>query len=109
MEVLIALPRYEGYGMTPLEAMSCGVPIIAADTGHFRTFLGEDAQEYVVATGDSAAASAILRRLMSNPSARAKYATRLHERARDEFDVQREVAKIQGVYGRLWAGDHSST
>ncbi len=43
--LLMALPRYEGYGVTPLEAMACGVPVIASRTGHFQDFVGRPGRQ----------------------------------------------------------------
>ena len=100
LSALVALPRYEGYGMTPLEAMASGVPFVASDTGHFRDFAGPDAGT-VVANTDSAAAEAATRLtdLLPEIAARGRAA---RDRAVATFGIDREVAGIGAVYEALW-------
>ena len=38
ISLLITLPRYEGYGMTPLEALASGTPFVGTKTGYFEEF-----------------------------------------------------------------------
>jgi len=42
--VFVFLSEYEGFGMTPLEALSAGVPVVAADTPVARELYGDAAQ-----------------------------------------------------------------
>lgn len=105
MDMLVALPRYEGYGMTPLEAMAAGVPIVASDTGHFGAFLGVDAGHFIIPDGDPHAAAIVIGRLLSDAAAKNAYATRLRQRAITKFGVHTEADAIQQVYERLWAGE----
>ena len=35
LDLLVAPQRWEGFGLTPLEAMACGVPVIATTVGAF--------------------------------------------------------------------------
>ena len=106
--LLMALPRYEGYGVTPLEAMACGVPVIASRTGHFQDFVGRpggnDQAGIIVAieAADSAAAAAVA--LLTDPDRHAAFASAARQRAHGLFSVAREADGIAAVYDRLWSG-----
>lgn len=39
MSFVVAPSRYEGFGLTPLEAMASGAPVIAADTGAYAAMI----------------------------------------------------------------------
>jgi glycosyltransferase involved in cell wall biosynthesis len=66
--VFAFLSEYEGFGLTPLEAMAAGVPPVVLDTAVAREVYG-DAAEYVGA-GDVAGTAAALRRYLTSPDAR---------------------------------------
>lgn len=64
--VFAFLSEYEGFGMTPLEALSGGVPPVVLDTVVAREVYGDAA--VFVAPGDIAGTAAALRRLLVDPS-----------------------------------------
>ena len=105
--LLMALPRYEGYGVTPIEAMACGVPIIASRTGHFAEFAGRpdgnDQAGIVVPLEAAEAAADAAVALLTDPARHAAYATAARGRAQRLFGVAREAAGIHAVYEALWA------
>lgn len=72
---LLVLPsRTEAYGMVVTEALSRGLPVVAADVGGVREALGETADGrrpgILVPAGDGTAWVAALRRWLSDPSLR---------------------------------------
>jgi glycosyltransferase involved in cell wall biosynthesis len=67
--VFAFLSEYEGFGLTPLEALAAGVPPVVLDTEIAREVNG-DAAVYVPPDDTRAAADAILR-LLTSPDARA--------------------------------------
>ena len=62
--------REEGFGFPPLEAMSCGVPVVATDTSSLGENLRGAAE--LVPPGDPRALADALRRLLRDPRLRAE-------------------------------------
>jgi glycosyltransferase involved in cell wall biosynthesis len=57
---------YEGFGLPPLEAMACGVPVITSNVSSLPEVVGDSA--LTVSPDDSAALSAALRRVIADPT-----------------------------------------
>lgn len=62
------LSEYEGFGLTPLEALTAGVPIVVLDTPVAREVYGR-AAFYVPPADDGTAAAAVLRTLLTTRAA----------------------------------------
>ena len=97
--VACAFPsRYEGFGLPAIEAMACGVPVIASHAGSLAEVV-EDAG-IVVDPDDSAAIAAGTLRLMEDPSFRADLVARgLAQASRFRWDdsgmqVLREFKRV---------------
>jgi glycosyltransferase involved in cell wall biosynthesis len=67
--VFVFLSEYEGFGLTPLEALSAGVPIVVLDTPIAREIYG-DAAWYIPRESDVAGATAAIRTLLDDTAAR---------------------------------------
>lgn len=63
------LSEYEGFGLTPLEALAAGVPVVVLDTPVAREIYGQAAVR--VARGDIAGTSDALTRFLTSPEAAA--------------------------------------
>jgi glycosyltransferase involved in cell wall biosynthesis len=96
--VFAFLSEYEGFGLTPLEAMSAGLPAVVLDTPVAREVYGDAA--IFVAKGDVDTAARELRRLLLEPWAAAPLLERGRAvLARYSWDAaaDRTLAGIEGV------------
>ncbi|AKH99469.1 glycosyl transferase group 1 [Hoeflea sp. IMCC20628] len=104
LSLLVALPRYEGFGVTPLEAMASGVPFVASDAGWFDEFSGNGAAGMVIPDGESQAAADEIIAILSNPERHAAMAVAARTRAVEKFSVATEADGINAVYEQVRSG-----
>lgn len=69
--VFVFLSEYEGFGLTPLEALSAGVPAVVLDTPVAREVYG-DAAWYVPADDDVSQAAGAIRTLLDDEDSRTR-------------------------------------
>ncbi|MFX6637343.1 glycosyltransferase, partial [Acinetobacter baumannii] len=65
--VFVTTPWYEPFGITPLEAMACGRPVIGADVGGIRHTVVDGETGYLVPPHDPPALAERLKWLHDDP------------------------------------------
>ena len=68
LALLVAPPRYEGFGLTPLEAMACGVPVVASNAGAFAEMIEAGMTGHIVPVGDVGALTRAIASLLDEPA-----------------------------------------
>lgn len=113
--VLLAAPRYEGFGLTPFEAIACGLAIVCTNTGAFAdatgvsVLPGEDlsssvkqgASGFLVQTNNKDALVVALETLLRDQELREAMMKTGPERAKSEFSIEQEAKAIEQVYLNL--------
>jgi glycosyltransferase involved in cell wall biosynthesis len=95
--VLAPTPR-EGLGISVLEAMAAGAPVVAsAGGGHLET-AGAATPEILFPPGDADAAARILDRLVADDGERNRVGERQRERQRTAFTTEAQVAGTLALY-----------
>jgi glycosyltransferase involved in cell wall biosynthesis len=100
--VFLFLSEYEGFGLTPLEALSAEVPIVVLDTPIAREVYG-DAAWYIPSESDVRSATVAIRTLLEDPSRRAPFLAQAPGiLARYSWDTAAEqtLAGIEGIVRR---------
>jgi mannosyltransferase len=99
--ITVACPRYEPFGLTPLEGMACGCAVVASDTGAFRTIVEEEKTGYVVQSGDTNDLVKAIKKLM-NTTLAIQMGQRGRDRVSQHFTVEREAQGIKLTYDAVY-------
>ncbi|MEL7014350.1 MAG: glycosyltransferase family 4 protein, partial [Pseudomonadota bacterium] len=100
LSLVVQLPRYEGYGMTPLEGMASGVPFVATDQGYYRQF---SAQGQAGVISDMPAED--IHALLSDPCRLMQMSASARDIANTHFSIAREASGISQTYQALWSDE----
>jgi mannosyltransferase len=96
--IMVACPRYEPFGITPLEAMASGCAVIASRTGAFEHIVKEGETGLLVPTNNIDALANALRELMSNPDKAIAMGKLGRQRVAANFSIEQEAAGILALY-----------
>lgn len=101
-EVAVVPSLFEGFGLPALEAMACGLPVVATTAGALPEVTGPDGQAALLARpGDAAALAHAIRRLLSSPPLRRQLGDRGRRRAEQNFSWAQAAAATEAVYLRV--------
>ena len=99
---VFALPsRWEGMPLGILEAMHAGLPVVATDVGSVAEVVVDGDSGYVVASGDLAALTDRLQRLLGAPVLRRSMGERGLALAHEQYTDAAMARRYEAVYGRL--------
>ncbi|SDV03879.1 Glycosyltransferase involved in cell wall bisynthesis [Microlunatus sagamiharensis] len=102
-DVVVCSPWYEPFGLVPLEAMACGVPVVASAVGGMLDSVADGETGLLVPPQDPAALAAALGGLLADPQRRAAYGRAGVVRARSLYSWDVVAAATAEVYDRAVA------
>jgi D-inositol-3-phosphate glycosyltransferase len=92
-DVAATAPHYEPFGMTPLEAMACGVPVVGSRVGGIKTSVADGETGYLVPPKDPKSLAGRLLGLLSDRALR-DHMGRAGRRRIEEHYTWERVAKL---------------
>jgi D-inositol-3-phosphate glycosyltransferase len=103
-DVVVCTPWYEPFGITPLEAMACGVPVVASTVGGLTDSVVHGTTGLLIPPRDPAALAAAAGTLLADLEMRIAFGQAGTRRARRWYSWPRVAAQTESVYLRLGAG-----
>ncbi len=99
--VLLATAAFEPFGLSVVEAMASGVPVVAAAGGAHLETVGTCSPDYLFAPGDADDCAARLDALVTDAGIRNAYGASLQSHQRAHFALDRHVDRVVEVYEGL--------
>mgnify|MGYP006135364993 FL=1 len=99
MSLAVCASHNEGFGLTCLEAMSSGVPVVATRAGAWEMIIEEGVDGFLIPCEDSSTmATAIRTALDKGPEALAQIGSNAHTKVMAEYTAAREASALNAVY-----------
>jgi glycosyltransferase involved in cell wall biosynthesis len=97
-DVFVSTPWYEPFGITPLEAMACGTPVIGSNVGGIKFSVADGETGYLVPPNDPAALAERIAGLYRDPTLLRLLGRQAIARVNELFTWERVVAGIATLY-----------
>jgi len=102
-DVAVTTPWYEPFGLTPLEAMACGVPVVGSAVGGITYTIADGETGLLVPPRDPASLAGALYDLLEAPDARRRMGAAARARAERLFTWPVVAARTAALYEELSA------
>jgi glycosyltransferase involved in cell wall biosynthesis len=100
-DVFVTTPWYEPFGITPVEAMACGTPVIGADVGGIKYTVQHCRTGFLVPPRAPEALGDHLAMIFRRPSLRMRMGAAAVQRANRHFTWPQVAAQIADVYEQV--------
>jgi phosphoheptose isomerase len=97
-DVFVTVPWYEPFGITPVEAMACGTPVIGSNVGGIKYSVRDGETGYLVSPRDPDLLAERLAHLYQHPKVMSLLSRQAVRRANDLFTWEKVAASVAAVY-----------
>jgi glycosyltransferase involved in cell wall biosynthesis len=101
LDVLLSTSHSEAMPLAIMEAMACGLPVVATRVGGVPELVEHGGTGWLVGPGDADGLAGAVTRVLTRPGEHARMAQRARERVVERFDVSRQVEATAQLLLRL--------
>jgi phosphoheptose isomerase len=98
-DIFVTTPWYEPFGITPVEAMACGTPVVGSNVGGIKFTVRDSETGYLIAPNDPDALAERLAHLYAHPKLMALFSQQAVRRVNDLFTWRRVAEGLSALYG----------
>lgn len=100
-DVFLLPSEEESFGLSALEAMACGVPVVASNAGGLPELLVNGEGGFTFPVGDTASMAEQVVKLLCDPASLAHQRELARRRAAEQFAADKIVGEYEALYRRL--------
>jgi len=98
LDLLVSASRSEAFGLAIVEAMACGVPVVATATDGAREIIEDDQTGRLVKVNDVNQLSAAISHLLRDGDERRRISQNAQTMVRERFSLDRMMTETEAVY-----------
>jgi len=106
LSVVVCASRVEGFGLTCLEAMASGCPVVATRTGAWPQIVSEGEDGYLVPCNDSGAMYDAIYKITGDLERVEQMGRSAHSKVESHYRIQDEANRINEIYKQLLGKYH---
>lgn len=101
-KLTICVPRREEFGLTPIESMACGIPVICSNTGAFDSMIDEGKTGHMLNDYSVNELVSKIEYYIKNKEKLSVMKIHCVNKVNNNFTIQRETKSINDVYEKIW-------
>jgi glycosyltransferase involved in cell wall biosynthesis len=100
-DAFVTTPWYEPFGITPLEAMACGVPVLATRVGGLKSSVIDGETGYLISPNDVDELGSKLALLLANSGLREQLSTNAYQHVQRLYRWETVATAISNLYDKV--------
>jgi D-inositol-3-phosphate glycosyltransferase len=100
-DVFISTPWYEPFGITPLESMACGTPVIGSNVGGIKYSVLDGKTGFLVPPNDPDSLASKVHMLISDPALLQQMKKASKQRVKENFTWQKVASLVADLYQHI--------
>jgi glycosyltransferase involved in cell wall biosynthesis len=102
MDVVVIPSRFEGFGLTAIEAMACSKPVVASNTGGLAEIIQHEVTGFLFSEGDYSALAEAIGIMHDHLELRNRISKTVLETVRKVYSIENFRESILAVYKSLF-------